>query len=521
MKLSDQKDPWQNDDELNSKAAEKEDDNAIDDCSLKAMINDKHIRYFNNRHRAVVIFITFLAACIISFIGTDLAAMHFYYKENTELIESVADNIVDEMYDEVRTSYDFSVLNSITSDYMGKFSKVQGMQFFLCNSQGECVACSDSYDGDMESVYLSDLQRDNIRHSNSFNPSLAGIRITNYSISRAKSFQVDVRGTSEEYYVLIVYPNENYRTFLIRLITFSVILFVIVVTIAIIILITQNKAYIKFFTIYSEIVKRYAKDDFSVKIPVPIHTKSDYFIEMIEATNQLAYNIETSEERRKQFISNVSHELRTPMTSICGFVDGILDGTIPEKQQRKYLTIVSQETRRLKNMIQSMLNLTRIESGSLQLPKSKFNITDVVVRTLLLFEDQINSKGVEVECDLSEPYEINANKDYIQQVIYNLTENATKFVNENGKITVTIGKCTEEAGMLDISIKNSGDGLASDEIPRIFDRFYKTDRSRSKDKTGLGLGLTICRRIVHLHNGRILVKSVEGEYTQFTVRLPF
>jgi signal transduction histidine kinase len=171
-------------------------------------------------------------------------------------------------------------------------------------------------------------------------------------------------------------------------------------------------------------------------------------------------------------------------------------------------------------MIQSMLNLTRIESGTLNLPKAEFNITDTVVRTLLLFENSIDQKHLEVECKAEEPYKINGNADYIQQVIYNIIENAVKFINEGGQLTVTVAADPDDDYYVNVSVRNTGEGLSTDEIPRIFERFYKTDQSRSKDKTGLGLGLTICKRIVHLHDGRILVRSVQGKYTEFVIQLP-
>lgn len=477
---------------------------------------------FSDRRRIVIIFFSVIMGLFVLFLSIDITAVSLYKAEDVKFVDAVCDSAVEKMKSAVNKSYDFSVLNSYADDYMDGFSQIQNIQFFLCNSRGKCIMCSENYKESTENISLTESQRENIKKSGKIDPVTLGIKqYSTTTLSKGKCFSVETKGIEEEYYILVVFPDRNFELFAFHLAGISAAFFLLVIAAIIVVMVVQYKNYVRYFTVYSEVVQRYARDDFSVKMPVPAHIKSDYFIQMIEATNELAVNIETSEERRKQFISNVSHELRTPMTSICGFVDGILDGTIPKNEHRKYLTIVSQETRRLKNMIQSMLNLTRIESGTLQLPKAEFNLTDVALRTLFLFENQISEKGVEVECNVDETFKINGNKDYIQQVIYNLVENAVKFVDESGTITLSINKSNESPDFVDISIRNTGEGLSSDEIPKIFDRFYKTDRSRSKDKTGLGLGLTICRRIVYLHGGTIMVKSKEGEYTEFTVHLPF
>lgn len=477
---------------------------------------------FSDKRRIVIIVFTVIMGLFVLLFSIDITAIALYRAEDVRLVNAVCDNAVEKMQSAVGESYDFSVLNSYANDYMDGFSQIQNIQFFLCNSRGSCIMCSENYKEGIENISLTEAQRDAIKESGTFNPVTLGIKqYSTITLSHGKYFSVETKGIEEDYYILVVFPDRNFELFAFHLVGISALIFILIIAVIVVVLVVQYKNYVGYFTVYSEVVQRYARDDFTVKMPVPAHTKSDYFIQMIEATNELAVNIETSEERRKQFISNVSHELRTPMTSICGFVDGILDGTIPKNEHRKYLTIVSQETRRLKNMIQSMLNLTRIESGTLQLPKAEFNLTDVALRTLFLFENQIREKDVEVECNVDETFKINGNKDYIQQVIYNLVENAVKFVNENGTITLSIDKSAEDSEFVDIKIKNTGEGLSSDEIPKIFDRFYKTDRSRSKDKTGLGLGLTICRRIVYLHGGTIMVRSKEGEYTEFTVHLPF
>ena len=231
----------------------------------------------------------------------------------------------------------------------------------------------------------------------------------------------------------------------------------------------------------------------------------------------LADEVKNANETSHTFIANVSHELRTPITTIGGFVDGILDGTIPKSRQQEYLILVSKEIKRLTILIRSMLNMTKFEAGTLKPNFSETNLTELVIQTVLMFEKRIESKHLEIIGLDSERLIAEADPDLIQQVIYNLVENAVKFVNDNGTLTFTF---EEAQNMTFISIKNTGEGLKESEIPQIFDRFYKTDASRGKDSTGLGLGLSISRDIIRIHNGRIAVRSVYGEYTEFVVKLP-
>lgn len=272
------------------------------------------------------------------------------------------------------------------------------------------------------------------------------------------------------------------------------------------------------YTLYTDnvvrILKQYSKGDFSEKI------QSDNTVfpeETVKYINTLASNVETSEETSKTFIANVSHELRTPITTIGGFVDGILDGTIPKNRRNEYLVIVSNEIQRLKILISSMLNMSRFESGTLTPNFQDTNLTDLVVKTVFMFEKKIEAKNLEIEELDSERLIAEVDPDLIQQVIYNLIENAVKFVNTGGKLSFRFEK---ENGMCIVGIRNTGEGLKDSEIPQVFDRFYKTDSSRGKDITGLGLGLSISRKILHINNGNIVVKSVYGEYTEFQMQVP-
>ena len=263
------------------------------------------------------------------------------------------------------------------------------------------------------------------------------------------------------------------------------------------------------------VVKRVERGDFSAQLSIE---RQDEIGLLADSINNMVISIGALEGMRREFISSVSHELKTPMTTISGFVDGILDGTIAPQDQSKYLGIVSDETKRLSRLVNSMLQLSRLESEKMKINKTTFNLSDMIISVFLSFEQKIDEKHLAIlGLDLLKPISITADKDLIYQVVYNLTENAIKFANEGGEISVV---CLAEKGEVNFSIKNTGEGISTQDMARIFDRFYKTDRSRTKDKSGMGFGLYIVKTILNLHNGKISVDSVLGEYTQFDVMLP-
>ncbi len=263
-------------------------------------------------------------------------------------------------------------------------------------------------------------------------------------------------------------------------------------------------------------LQRYAQGNYSQPIPVEQYTSSN--LELIAALSaQIGSQSGRAEESSRQFVSNVSHELRTPMTIISGFVEGILDGTVPKNKRMEYLSIVSQEVQRLKMLVTSMLNLTKFDAGTIQLNYRMFILNDTAFRTILMFENRLEKRHISVEGLDGEPVRVCADPDLIGQVVYNLVENAVKFVNDGGTISFTFA---DEEDCWVFAVRNTGNGISKEELPKIFERFYKSDASRSQDKTGLGLGLDITKKIIHLHHAQISVRSEEHAYTEFEVRLP-
>lgn len=265
----------------------------------------------------------------------------------------------------------------------------------------------------------------------------------------------------------------------------------------------------------SEASRSMAKGDFSKRIPV---TGDDEIGELAIAFNQMTNSLVQLEGTRRHFIANISHEFKTPMTTIGGFIDGIIDGTIPTEKQGYYLEIISSEIKRLSRLVQSMLSLSKLESGELQINRSDFDLLDMVLKIIVSQEQRIEKKELTIKGleDIS-PTTLNADYDLIYQVVYNLIDNSIKFTNEKGLISFEINNFNN---LIQFKIRNTGEGIEEKDLPYVFERFYKTDKARSAVKDSTGLGLYLANAIISIHGGKISVKSKQDEYTEFTFVLP-
>ena len=241
--------------------------------------------------------------------------------------------------------------------------------------------------------------------------------------------------------------------------------------------------------------------------------------ELALAFNNMASSLQKSEYQRQEFVANVSHELKTPMTTISGYVDGILDGTIPQHRRDHYLQIVSDETKRLSRLVRSMLDISQLQTqeGIPEEKKMHFDLEECLGGVLITFEKKINDKNLNVDVNMPEhPVYTIANRDYVTQVIYNLIDNAVKFCPEGKTLGLTIREGGSKAY---ISVSNEGETIPAEELPLVFDRFHKLDKSRSQNRDGWGLGLYIVKTIVCSHGENISVTSREGK-TEFTFTMP-
>lgn len=267
----------------------------------------------------------------------------------------------------------------------------------------------------------------------------------------------------------------------------------------------------------AEASRKFARGDFSVRVK-QIEDPDNEMGALIDSFNKMADSLEKSEARRSEFFANVSHELRTPMTTISGFADGILDGTIPPDEAEKYLLSIRDETRRLSRLVRDMLDISQMKAKIAEPGRrSAFDLTELVLQILLSFESRANDKRLDVDPQLPENHMmVMADKDAITQVIYNLLDNAVKFAQSGSCITLRLYK---DNGKAYVSVKNCGEVIPEDDLPFIFDRFHKSDRSRSMDKSGVGLGLYLVKTIINSHDEDIAVRSENG-VTEFVFTLP-
>ena len=231
----------------------------------------------------------------------------------------------------------------------------------------------------------------------------------------------------------------------------------------------------------SAAAKSFGDGDFSIRVPV---TSNDEIGQLATAFNNMADSLSGSESMNRSFVANVSHEL---------------NGTIPPERQSHYLHIVSDEVKRLSRLVRTMLNLSRIDNGELKLRPNDFDISETVLSTVLTFEKSIDEKKIDIRgLDTLQPMQVHGDEDLLHQVVYNLVENAVKFTNTEGYISFNV---SDSIDRIVVTIENSGSGIQSDELPLVFEKFYKTDKSRSQDKNGMGLGLYLVRTIIKLHGG--------------------
>ena len=261
----------------------------------------------------------------------------------------------------------------------------------------------------------------------------------------------------------------------------------------------------------ADAARRFGYGETDVRVEVSARSTREIY-DLAQAFNSMADRLEQSEHRRQEFVANVSHELKTPMTTIGGFVDGMLDGTIPPEKHLQYMQTVSAEVRRLSRLVRNMLDISRLQAqGADDSRRTRFDVGEMVSDVLISFEQKINAKHLQVSVELPDKaLYTRAERDGITQVLYNLVDNAVKFSPDGG--TLALGVKPQD-GKIFVSVRNTGKTIAPEELPRIFDRFHKEDKSRSQDRDGWGLGLYIARAIIGAHGEDINAASADGVTT--------
>lgn len=458
-------------------------------------------------------FLTTTAIILISFTFLGGILMLFVYnysvtEKKTTLTEAAGD--IAESMKSTTSQRDTEVLLGKTVQLV---NNVLQADVFIADTSGKIVI----YPADAEAFYATaSLSRDAVIRSVTKPYSEIGTLSGFYAKPHfTASAPVTVNGYT--YYIAYVStPANNLTQMLLDMFNMFFFAAAVVLFIAFVVIYFVTRGMVRPLRQMAMAATAFGKGDFTHRITV--HENNEIGL-LAKSFNEMAESLEALELMRSSFVANVSHELRTPMTSISGFVDGILDGTIPEEQRDHYLMIVSEEIKRLSRLVKSMLDISKIDNNSLELKLAKVNINELICRVVMSFEDRINEKKIDILGldTMPEAVIVTADRDLLHQVVYNLVENAIKFTNEGGYIDFSAAKRNNK---VTVAIKNSGVGIAADSLPYVFDRFYKTDKSRGLDKNGLGLGLFIVRSIINLHGGEIHAESVAGEYCSFIFTLP-
>ncbi len=260
--------------------------------------------------------------------------------------------------------------------------------------------------------------------------------------------------------------------------------------------------------------EQYAAGNFRYECQVDSDDEIGY---LAASLSYMASEVAKSEDNQKRLVANISHDFRSPLTSMRGYLEAMLDGTIPPEQHEKYIQVVLNETDRLTKLTNSLLTLNNLNTQGMILDRTDFDINKVIRDTAESFGGTCRQKLIKIELVLTgDEMIVNADMVKIQQVLYNLVDNAIKFSHKNSSIKI---ETTEKSNKLFVSVKDNGIGIPADSLKLIWDRFYKTDLSRGKDKRGTGLGLSITKEIIRAHNENINVISTEGIGTEFIFTL--
>lgn len=316
-------------------------------------------------------------------------------------------------------------------------------------------------------------------------------------------------------YVVIHYPMKNLNASCNSLLNISYLMLVILFLLSLIILIFFTEMVYLPLRKITEATEQYAAGNLHYEFQVESEDEIGY---LAASLNYMASEVARAEDNQKKLVANVSHDFRSPLTSIKGYLEAMLDGTIPPELYEKYLNIVLNETERLTKLTNSLLTLNNLNTKGMMLTKSVFDINRIIRNTAASFEGTCRQKTIAIELILTgDKLYVTADVDKIQQVLYNLLDNAIKFSHQNSVIKI---ETTEKHNKVFVSVKDSGIGIPKNDLKLIWDRFYKSDLSRGKDKKGTGLGLSITKEIINAHDEHINVISTEGVGSEFIFSLP-
>ena len=418
-----------------------------------------------------------------------------------------------EAYDSVgdlQNNFDFHISLSL-------FTKVGDAEALLCDTDGVIRICScekfscDHIGQTVDPVLLAEIQKDGSWYEET---SLSSI----YDEPRYLAGQMLLASDGEQIgYVLVSAPMAQTKNFMLRSSTLFFYVAIAVLIVSMLAASFLSRMQVRPLGQMADAARRCGRGELGVRVEESPKNTSE-INDLARAFNTMVDSLESSERRRQEFVANVSHELKTPMTTIGGYIDGMLDGTIPPEKQQHYMQIVSGEVRRLSRLVRNMLDISRLQAMGVEESRmTRFDLGELMSDVIITFEQKINGKGLNVDVELPDrPVWVKAERDGITQVVYNLLDNAIKFCPQGGKLGLFLAL---EGGKAKVTVQNSGPTIDPNELPLLFDRFHKADKSRSADREGWGLGLYIAKTIVGAYGGDIWATSENG-ITNFIFTLP-
>ena len=465
---------------------------------------------------------SFTTAVIILLLALIVVGTSFRMLVSDFLMDTTVENLLNEATTIASMAEAYAVNGVITDRNflvnLDVASRVSGADALICDIHGEIVMCSNFFTGCSHEGLM--ISGDYIRQVVDSGVDIAsGVMKDLYPEQRyVVSAPIIDQGTGIPMGIVIVSLPAEQTTRVLHKIT-NIFLFVslLVVLIAILAMVFFTRRNSDPIRQVSRTAVAFGHGNLNARVELPDDCPEE-IEDLALAFNNMASALQKSEYQRQEFVANVSHELKTPMTTISGYIDGILDGTIPEERQDHYLKIVSDETKRLSRLVRSMLDISRLQDqGIPEEKKLRFDLQECAGQVLITFEQKITEKELEVDVDWPEyPVYTFADPDAVTQVIYNLLDNAVKFCPQGGQLGLSI---KTGRGKVYVSISNSGETIPAEELPLVFDRFHKMDKSRSQNRDGWGLGLYIVKTLVGCHGENISVTSREGK-TAFTFTMP-
>ena len=475
--------------------------------------------------RMMTVMICLIALCML-LLGTGFAALSYRYHQS-EVRKTIQRNITYISNFANATVSEGATLNSeYFHSYLSSVALISDTTILLCQTDGTIVHATGK---DLSGRSITGRQIPNwatatlltnlsfqstTSFNNLFNDQcfVTGVPIVTYVVDPLSG---DTSSSTPTGLLFIAADATSTLSFLRNTIQLFLVTAAVVLLISLVICSVTVQRMTEPLKVMKDAAHKFARGEINTRV-TQFTTRKDEIGELAVAFNAMADSLAQAEQKRSEFVANVSHELKTPMTTIAGFADGILDGTIPPEKERESLQVISSETRRLSRLVRRMLELSRLQSSERVAAQEQFDAAEVLLRVLVSLEAKITEKELDVETDLPDgPVMVWGDPDAVTQVCYNLLDNAVKFSAPQGKLSL---KISTRGGKAYIAIGNQGETIPPEQLTHIFDRFHKADSSRASHKEGVGLGLYIVKTILNTYKEDITVTSENG-YTEFTFTL--